>query len=316
MEKRIPTYLFSGFLGSGKTTVLKQVLANLKEQGKKSVIVFNELGEENVEKSLFQDDTMLELLNGCICCTIQEDMRVELRFFLEDNPNVDVVLIEGTGIANPTEVIDVLTHPELFDKVEIMSVISVIDTSHYLEYQSLFASSKEIRNMLKQQITSSSLLLLNKIDLIDEQKLNKVKKKVDALKQEQTPMIETVFGETSFDQLLKKRINMEYVDVSEEKSHHHHHHPFQAIKVTGFHAINQRQFEAWLQQQGDRLLRAKGFIQLEGSNQLFSFQYASKRLEVTPVDKGEHCVILIGTELQEERLKAGFLKEFSSFRAK
>ncbi|WP_088102370.1 CobW family GTP-binding protein [Halalkalibacter urbisdiaboli] len=308
MVKPIPTYLLTGFLGSGKTTVLKRLLTTLKREGKKVVLVFNELGEENVEKHYFSDETMLELLNGCICCTIQDDMRMELQQFLKTNQAIDVLIIEGTGIANPVEVIEALTHPVLIEKVDLMSVISLIDVSHFLEYQSLFSSSKEIRRMLKQQITFSSLLLLNKIDLVNHQKLEKVKLKISSLKREQAPMLECKYGEVDPHYLLERRM----VTFTNEETHHHHshHHPFQALKLSVTDPIDKKKFEHWLKRQGETLLRAKGFVRILHSDSLYSFQYASKQINFSEAEEDmEMCIILIGTGLIEKEIRESFEKE-------
>lgn len=174
--KKIPVYTISGFLGSGKTTLLVKMADELKNRGQKVGIILNELGDENVEKHLFKDQQVHELLNGCICCTIQDDLVTTLKAFKAEQ-SVDVLLIEGTGVANPLEIKDVLLSPALFDDYELLSMIGIVDASHYLDYQSMFSSSKEIRSLLKEQIISSDLLILNKIDLARDKDLEKVKKK-------------------------------------------------------------------------------------------------------------------------------------------
>ncbi|GAE36845.1 CobW family GTP-binding protein [Halalkalibacter akibai] len=310
MNKRIPIFVLTGFLGSGKTTVLQKMLSYIKQQGQKPALILNELGSENVEKELFQVESMIEMLNGCICCTIQDDMRVELERFLQTNADIDVLLIEGTGIANPAEIIEALTHPNLMEQVEIQSVIGLVDASRFLEYQSIFQSSKEIRTMLKQQVTSSTLIVINKIDLLENKKLNKVTAKINESKTENVPIIYSSFGNVDEQLLFQRRFFQNTVNLKEEVHHHHHHHshPFQAVKIVGIESIDRKKFERWLKNQS--LLRAKGYVLFEGQQQLFSFQFSSGQLHVTSIETNvSPCFIFIGNDIDENKLIHSFEKE-------
>ncbi|MBP3951087.1 CobW family GTP-binding protein [Bacillus suaedae] len=314
MDKRIPVYIITGFLGSGKTTVLKQMVEHAKAKQLKPAILLNELGAENVEKQLFDNEEMIELLDGCICCTIQEDMKEELVAFLEKRQDIDILFIEGTGIANPIEIVEALTHPTLINKVEVHTIIGVVDSSRYLEFQSLFQSSKEIREMLKDQVKASSLLILNKKDLINEKEMKKVIERVERLKQKGVEIVQTSFGEVDKELLFLKRVQTEewtYQKHSHEHGHHHHHdHPFQAIKLEHIPAMDKRMFEKWLKDQ-PKLLRAKGYIALSPDHHLFSFQFASGYLQLTPLDeKVVPCLILIGAGLDQSVVES-FRNRFS-----
>ncbi|WP_040286027.1 GTP-binding protein, partial [Sporosarcina koreensis] len=167
-QSKIPVYILSGFLGSGKTTLLMRMLAHCKETGKEAAIIMNELGKENVEGHLFETGTMYELLEGCICCTIQDDLREtleEVSARSADSP-VDVLFIEGTGAANPIDIQEVLYSEPYVSTYELMSVITVADAAQFLEYQSLFASTGEVRRLIADQLACCSLLLLTKTDLV------------------------------------------------------------------------------------------------------------------------------------------------------
>ncbi|MDY7222040.1 CobW family GTP-binding protein [Halalkalibacterium halodurans] len=309
----IPVYLFSGFLGSGKTTVLLNVLNQLKEDGLRPAIVLNEAGEMNVEKELFANETVVELLNGCICCTIQDDLKAELQRFLTINDrSVDVLLIEGTGIANPREIIEVLTDPPFIEQLALQSVIGIIDASRYLEYRSLFSSSKEIRAVLKEQVAESTLLLLNKQDLVDGRTLHKVEEKLKKDKKPGATILSCSYGKVPTEELLKPRIK---VDTGKDHaysvaasshashSHHHHHHDIQAIKLDLEQPVTEKELQRWLIDQGDQLIRAKGYVRLQGNDLLVHFQYASKQLSVRKSkEEVPPCLILIGVDLNRETL--------------
>lgn len=316
--KRIPVYILTGFLGSGKTTVLKRMLEDLKRRKKQPALIMNELGSENVERERFGDEPMIELLNGCICCTIQDDLRAGLEQFLHSNKDIDALLIEGTGIANPAEIIEVLTHPDLIDLVELQTVVGVVDGSRYLDYQSLFQSSKEVRTVLRQQITTSTLLIVNKTDLMTEKTLKKVEAKIKELKKSGVPMVFSSYGEVENGILFDKRIMTEPLKIADtsvcsEHDHTHghtHNHTFQAIKIDGINQVNRISFESWLKTQPETLLRAKGYIRFDDAPAVYSFQYASKLLELSPLqDQKEPCMILIGTDLKREIVRDSFKRK-------
>ncbi|GAA3314589.1 hypothetical protein GCM10020331_007490 [Ectobacillus funiculus] len=136
----------------------------------KPAVILNELGSVNVESHLFQEENVFELLDGCICCSIQDDLKVTLTTLLETHAQspIDVLFIEGTGVANPLEIVEVISSPSLVHFFEIQSVISVIDASSYLEDQSIF-TLKTVRDLLKKnQIKGATSVVLNKVDLVNE----------------------------------------------------------------------------------------------------------------------------------------------------
>ncbi|MFA9456937.1 CobW family GTP-binding protein [Halalkalibacter sp. AB-rgal2] len=304
MNKSISTYILTGFLGSGKTTLLKRMVEKAKDDGLTPAILLNELGSENVEKQLFKDEELIEMLDGCICCTIQDDMRLEIEQLVTSREDIDVLFIEGTGIANPVEIVEALAHPNVINYVNVHQVLGAVDASRYLEFQSIFQSSKEIREMLKDQIRTSSLIILNKIDLIDEKEKEKVKKRIQKLKQEQVNIIEATYGQVSLERLFEKRYTVmksSSHDVNDLNHHHDHHdHPFQAVNITDIPPLNKVMLENWLKKQSV-LLRAKGYLYVENDPTLYSCQYSSGRMQLTAVDQTfEPCLILIGAGLNDE----------------
>ncbi|MFF2753612.1 CobW family GTP-binding protein [Psychrobacillus sp. NPDC058041] len=306
---KIPVFILSGFLGSGKTTVLLNMLQSCKEKGQHPGIILNELGEENVEGHLFEDKKVVELLNGCICCTIQDDLKDTLDKLItemDSNP-LDVLFIEGTGVANPLEIQEALLSKPYIDQFEIMSIITVLDASHYLEYQSVFSSSAEVRKLMKEQMICGSILLLNKTDLITSEQLDKVIHKIMKISGNEKEIMKCTHGQVDTDMLFKKR----YQSILISKQHsdtvhdHHHHSTVQAMKVEDFPSLQQKAFEKWLSQLPNNVLRGKGFVEIKGFEQLYSFQYASKKTTFTPVPSSlnkKPIVILIGVGLDNEQM--------------
>lgn len=323
MNKPVEVYILSGFLGSGKTTVLKRIVDECKNRDQKLGIILNELGDTNVENHLFENEKMYELLNGCICCSIQDDLKITLNQFVE-NP-VDVLLIEGTGVANPNEIVEALATPEFIDRFSLLSIISLVDASNYLDYQSIFSSSKEIRTLLKEQITSASLIILNKTDLVSEKKLEKINSQISKLITHDVPVVKSSFGEVSADVLLQTRIRT--LNLSQETktcgcsstcdhdhAHDHvNHAAIKAIKLEDLPVVEKKEFEKWLKGLPNDVLRGKGIIQFKGDSALYSFQFASKKLAVDKVEgttSQKPIMILIGNSLNIEEIRLSYEKTF------
>ncbi|WP_404444769.1 GTP-binding protein [Sutcliffiella horikoshii] len=313
MPKKVPVYVISGFLGSGKTTVLLHMLNHFKDEGLKPGIILNELGDENVEDHLFQGEKVVELLNGCICCTIQDDLKSTLDQYLGEK--VDVLIIEGTGVANPLEIKDVLLTPLYMEHFELQSMISLVDASHYLEYQSFFSSSKEIRGLLKEQVTSAHLLVLNKMDLVSEKELIKVESKLADELEDHIPVYRTSYGEVPLEILLEKRMQMREVKVEshgedaghdhDSHHHHHHHHHIEAVKVAFSEPINRVVLEKQLKKLSKQVIRSKGIVRLDETPGLYEFQYAASTLVLNRIEKVDvnPSIILIGKDIDDRKVE-------------
>ena len=329
LMKKIPVYIISGFLGSGKTTVLLNMIKECERNQKRPGIILNELGEVNVESDLFKNQQVKELLNGCICCTIQDDLKETLHQFTEEiqKNNIDALFIEGTGVANPQEIEEALMSPEFLDHFELNSIISLVDASHYLEYQSYFSSTAEVRKLLKEQISSATFVLLNKSDLVKEKSLTKIEQKIKENMKSGVPIFKTTFGDISIKELFLKRYyvhtaqghqekNIESSHVHKHKSEHHHDHPHStitALKITQVPKIKRRELETWLKRLPRTILRGKGIVQLEGNTGYFHFQFSSgnvrlERMRETP--KQQPTIILIGDRLNSDEILTSFNSKF------
>ncbi|MFD1739186.1 CobW family GTP-binding protein [Bacillus salitolerans] len=326
MENAIPVYVLNGFLGSGKTTVLMNILSYCKQKNLKAGVILNELGESNVEEHLLESEKIVELLNGCICCTIQDDLRSTLDEFLhtqKESP-IDLLLIEGTGVANPIEVIEALTDPTYIDTFQLQSIIGIVDASQFLDYQSIFTSSKEVRKLLKDQIQYSNYLLLNKVDLVSASKLEKVEKLLNKAISHNITIVKTTHANLDIEELLTERFttiisngekHMCNHGPGETCSHEHHqgnHSAIKAIKLEVQKPINRIQLEKWLNDLPKEVFRGKGIIQLEESAGFFDFQYASRRFVIKRVKdpKVSSSIVIIGMGFNEENLVSSFNEMF------
>jgi G3E family GTPase len=328
--KKIPVYIISGFLGSGKTTVLLNMLKECERNHRRPGIILNELGEVNVESYLFKNQHVKELLNGCICCTIQDDLKETLNDFIEEikRNNIDVLIIEGTGVANPIEIEETLVSTEYLDYFELNSIISLVDASHFLEYQSIFSSTTEVRKLLKEQISSSTIVLLNKIDLVKEKSLTKIEHKIKENVKSAVPIYKTNFGDISIKELFLKRYYVHTSQIQKEKTvkschvhnhesehrhHDHHHSTINALKINKLPEMQRRELETWLKRLPKTVLRGKGIIRLEGNTGFFNFQFSSGNVIVERIRETPHIqptIILIGDQLNIEEILHSFNRTF------
>ncbi len=158
----LPVTIITGFLGSGKTTLLNHILTN--QQGIKTAVLVNEFGEIGIDNDLIiatsADNNMVELSNGCVCCTMNEDMVKEVYKILQ-RPEIEYLVVETTGLADPVPLALTFLGTELRDMTRLDSIITLIDSANFSI--DLFNSEAALN-----QITYGDILLLNKTDLVDE----------------------------------------------------------------------------------------------------------------------------------------------------
>lgn len=332
--KKIPVYIISGFLGSGKTTVLLNMLKECERKNKRPGIILNELGDVNVESYLFENQHVKELLNGCICCTIQDDLKETLNEFIKEisKNNIDALFIEGTGVANPLEIQEALMSSKYENYFELNSIISLVDASHFLEYQSVFSSTAEVRKLLKEQISGASIILLNKVDLVKEKHLIKIEHKVKENIKSEIPIYKTKFGEISINELFLKRyvnttqnqrkvssksdlVHNSENSSNEHKHHDHHHSTINTLKINDLPKMNKRDLEIWLKKLPKTVLRGKGIVELEGSRGFFNFQFSSGTLLLERIRDSTYIqptIIIIGDQLNTEEIIQNFNSTFKT----
>jgi G3E family GTPase len=173
----LPVTIITGFLGSGKTTLLNHILTN--QQGLKTAVLVNEFGEIGIDNELIvktdEDGTLVELSNGCICCTINEDLMNAVYKVLEREDKVDYLVVETTGLADPLPVALTFLGSELRDMTRLDSIITVVDSENFS--LDLFNSQAA-----ESQIAYGDIILLNKSDLVSEDTLDQLELRIRDLK--------------------------------------------------------------------------------------------------------------------------------------
>ncbi len=186
---RLPVTVLSGFLGAGKTTVLSHILNN--REGKKVAVIVNDMSEINIDSSIVQsevtlnrsDEKLVEMSNGCICCTLREDLLIEVNKLAKDG-RFDYLVIESTGISEPLPVAETFTFADeegvsLSDVAKLDTMVTVVDTINFLhDYETANAlqdtgeslgeeDERSVADLLVDQVEFADVILLSKTDLAD-----------------------------------------------------------------------------------------------------------------------------------------------------
>lgn len=174
-KKAIPVTVLTGFLGSGKTTLLNKILS--ENHGKKIAVIENEFGEVGVDNELVigADEEIFEMNNGCICCTVRGDLIRILDQLLKRKDKLDHIIVETTGMANPAPVAQTFwVDDDIKDAYALDAIVTIVDAKHV--WQHIDESTE-----CKEQIAFADVILLNKTDLVSEEDLNKLEKRVHSM---------------------------------------------------------------------------------------------------------------------------------------
>jgi len=231
--KKLPVIVISGFLGAGKTTLLNNILQN-KEDLKVAVIV-NDMSEINIDSQLIEnqnllsrtDEKLVELSNGCICCTLREDLMIEVEKLAKMN-KFDLLVIESSGISEPLPVaqtfafIDETQNIDLSKFSYIDSLITVVDCNNFLQdfrsdenvkdrdLSNIEGDERNIVNLLIDQIEFANIIILNKVDLVTKKRINTIKAMIQKFNPK-AQIIETIKSQIE----LKKLVNTKLFNFEE-----------------------------------------------------------------------------------------------------
>jgi G3E family GTPase len=307
-QKRIPVTILTGFLGAGKTTLLNYILK--ENHGYKFAVIINEMGKIGVDGALVEktDDDILELNNGCVCCSVRKDLVAGVQKLIKRG-GFDYILVETTGAADPQPVAQTfLNIPQLQQIVMLDSIITVVDAEQ-IEKQ------MKAQETAREQIAMADFVLVNKTDLVDEAQLVKVEGIIRGL----NPHCRTVRTNQS-QANLKELLDMNAFDLDKkleidpgflDEMRNRHHHDINSFSFTFEKPMVIEKLEFFIQEMSEKeqIYRSKGFLSIAGNPRRAIFHGVNNRFTLLwdrlwAKDEKRHSqLVFIGKNLDEAKIR-------------
>jgi len=326
---RTPVTVLTGALGSGKTTLLNRILRS--NVNKRIAVIENEFGEVGIDNSLVElkstEESIVEMNNGCICCTVRGDLIAGLKKLLkqakEQAKPFDFIIIETTGLADPAPVAQTFMADVFVQKfTRLDGILTVVDAMHIIEHLD-DEKPDGVENEAVEQIAFADRVLLNKCDLVPEAQLEEVEKRVRGINRgvqiQRTIKCELdldfILGIHAFDLDKTLANDASFLDDGGE---HRHDNRVSSVGIDLQGQVDICKLDTWLgdllKDHGKDIFRAKGVLAVRGRKERFVFQSVHMQSNSAPqADWGDgeerRCkMVFIGRNLQRESLTEGFMR--------
>ncbi len=311
-EQKIPATVITGFLGAGKTTLIRNLLTGAN--GKRIALIVNEFGDLGVDGEVLKgcgaenctEDDIVELTNGCICCTVADDFIPTMEKLLERDQRPDHIVIETSGLALPQPLVAAFNWPDIKTRVTVDGVVTVVDSAAVAagrfadDHEKLDAQRRAddaldhespLEELFEDQLKAADLIILNKADLIDATGLESVRAHVGERARRRPAMVSARNGEVPSSVLLGLGVGTED-DIGNRKSHHemeheagedhdHDHDEFESFVVETGSVADPAAFAEALAAIITRhdILRLKGFVDVPGKAMRLLLQAVGVRID-------------------------------------
>ena len=306
MMSKIPTTVLTGFLGAGKTTVIRHMLENAG--GKRIALLINEFGDLGIDRELVtgcgiegcEDENVMELANGCICCTVADDFLPTMETLLDRAELPEHIVIETSGLALPKPLVKAFNWPEIRSRVTVDGVVTVVDApavaagqfadnpmsvQNARESDEMLDHESPLEEVFEDQLHCADLVLLNKSDLLNTEALERVRDMVRQGVADQVRLIDSVHGAIDTKVLLGIGAGVEDV-INGRWSHHdaedeHDHDDFYSFIVNVGDVPDPQGLESRIKiaTTKHKILRVKGFVHVPGKDMRHVVQAVGPRIE-------------------------------------
>jgi G3E family GTPase len=310
-SKKASVIILTGFLGAGKTTLLNRILT--ADHGRRIAVIVNEFGAVGIDHHLLiaSDQEVIQMNNGCICCTVQGDLLRSLFGLIEHRSKFDTLVIETTGLAEPAPVAQSIYADErIRSEFTLEGVVTVVDCKHICAALEQSAEAGE-------QIAFADLILLNKTDLSTPEQLDDIEQRI-----RQRNEIAKIYRTRNSELALAEVLDLGGVETAQRiAAHHHHHHHKHIADICTVCIVQPGEldgmkvstwFRSLIAQSGADILRMKGILNLRGDPEQFLFQGVQMEFEGKPGrawSAGEerlNRLVFIGRRLDAEKITSGF----------